>query len=184
MHLGSGRRSAGLAVQGKHVTTDTWHQCLQAGGVAMRRPSNVPETRQQSLSELVLYHIPSFDPAHSWSVYRAGRSTTLHTIRWEQRADGRRIFGAMSGTPPWPAPTLVQTTFEIDPAWCASALSELAGFRIPLVTHRVAALDGDTYGIHRPGEFAIEWRSEGPMEWADISRWTRACMARWRAGCG
>jgi len=151
----------------------------------MRRPYEVPETRQRGIPELVMYHIPSFDAAHSWSVYRAGKSTTLHTIRWEQRADGRRIFGAMSGTtPPWSAPTLVQTTSEIDGAWWESALSEFAGFRIPLATHRVAGLDGEICGIHSPGEFSVEWRSDGPIEWADISRWTRGCMARFRAGSG
>jgi hypothetical protein len=172
-------------VHNKHVTTDTWHQCLHAGGIVMRRPYEVPETRQRGIPELVMYHIPSFEPAHSWSVYRAGKSTTLHTIRWEQRADGRRIFGAMSGaTPPWPAPTLVQTTFEIDGAWWESALAEFAGLRIPLATRRAAGADEETYGIHRPREFDVEWRSDGPTEWADISRWTRGCMARFRAGSG
>lgn len=169
----------------KQVTTDTWHRCLQAGGVVMRRPYEVPETRQRGIPELVMYHIPGFDPAHSWSVYRAGNSITLHTIRWEQRADGRRIFGAMSGaTPPWPAPTLVQTISEIDRAWWESALSEFAGLRIPLATHRAAGLDDETLGIHRPGEYNVEWRSDGPGEWSDIVRWTRACMARFRAGSG
>jgi len=169
-------------VHTRHVTTDTWHQCLQAGGVVMRRPYEVPKTRQRGIPELVMYHIPSFDPAHSWSVYRTDKSTTLHSIRWDQRADGRRIFGAMSGAPPpWSAPTLVQTTFEIDGAWWESALSEFAGFRIPLTTHRVPPADGETYGIHRPREFDLEWWSDGPAEWADISRWTRACMARFRA---
>jgi hypothetical protein len=166
-------------VHNKHVTTNTWDQCLHFGGVAMRRPYEVPQTRQRGIPDLVMYHIPSFDPAHSWSVYRAGNSTTLHTIRWDQRADGRRIFGAMSGvTPPWPAPTLVQTTSEIDTAWWASALSELAGLRIPLVMREASASQGETYGVHRPREFDIEWRSDGPIEWADIARWTRACMAR------
>ncbi len=163
----------------KHVTTDTWRQCLQAGGVAMRRPYEVPETRQRTLPELVLYHIPSFDPAHSWSVYRAGHSTTLHTVRWDLRADGRRIFGAMSGTtPPWPAPTLMQTTSEIETTWWQSALSELAGLRIPLALHEVSDSDAETSGIHRPGEFDIEWRSGGPGEWAGLARWTRGCIAR------
>jgi len=165
------------------LTTDTWNQCLQAGGVVMRRPYAVPETRQRGLPELVMYHIPGFDPAHSWSVYRTGRSTMLHSIRWDQRADGRRIFGAMSDTtPPWPAPTLVQTTFEIDGAWWDSALSQFAALRIPLATHRVTGSDGETYGIHRPREFEIEWCSDGPLEWADISRWTRECMTRLRTG--
>jgi hypothetical protein len=169
-------------VHNKHVTTDTWHQCLQAGGLVMRRPYEVPETRQRRLPELVMYHIPSFDPAHSWSVYRSGKSTTLHTIRWDQRADGRRIFGAMSGaTPAWPAPTLVQTSSEIDTDWWESALSELAGLRIPLAMHEVSGSDGETNGIHRPREFDVEWRSDGPSEWAEISRWTRGCMARFRA---
>ena len=172
-------------MQNKHVTTDTWHQCLHAGGIVMRRPYEVPETRQRGLPELVMYHIPGFDPAHSWSVYRTDRSTTLHTIRWDQRADGRRIFGAMAGpTPPWPAPTLVQTILEIDAAWWESALSELAALRIPLITHQVAGPDAETRGIHRPREFSIEWRSDGPVEWAAISRWTLACMARLRAGSG
>ena len=148
----------------------------------MRRPYEVPETRQRGIPDLVMYHIPGFDPAHSWSVYRALESITLHTIRWDQRADGRRIFGAMSGTaPPWPAPTLVQTTSKIDAAWWESAVSELARLRVSLAPHRVAGVDADTYGIHRPREFDIEWRSEGPLEWADISRWTRECMARFRA---
>ena len=93
-----------------------------------------------------MYHIPSFDPANSWSVYRAGKSTILHTIRWEQRADGRRIFGAMSGaTPPWPAPTLVQAASEIDGAWWESALAESANLRIPMDTHLVARPDCETY---------------------------------------
>jgi hypothetical protein len=149
----------------------------------MRRPYEVQETRQRGIPELVMYHIPSFDPAHSWSVYRTGKTTTLHTVRWEQRADGRRIFGAMSGTtPPWPAPTLVQTIFEIDGAWWERALSHFAGFRIPLATHRVVGSDAETYGVHKPSEFDIEWWSDGPAEWADISRWTRDCMARFRAG--
>ncbi|HEY6927792.1 MAG TPA: hypothetical protein VI653_30230 [Steroidobacteraceae bacterium] len=170
-------------MQNKHVTTDTWQQCLHAGGVAMRRPYEVPETRQRGIPELLIYHIPSFDAAHSWSVYRTGSSTTLHTIRWDLRADGRRIFGAMSAaTPPWPAPTLVQTTLEIDAAWWESALSELAGLRIPLATRRTACVDEETWGIHRPREFEIEWRSDGPSEWADISRWARECMTRFRAG--
>ncbi len=172
-------------VHNKHVTTDTWQQCLHAGGVVMRRPYEVPETRQSDIPEMVMYHIPGFEPAHSWSVYRAGKSITLHTIRWERRADGRRIFGAMSGaTPPWPAPTLIQTALPIDALWWESALSELAGLRIPLPTQRTTGLDGDTYGIHKPGEFDLEWRSDGPVEWADISRWTRGCMARFRGPWG
>ena len=151
----------------------------------MRRPYEVPETRQRDIPEWVMYHIPSFDPAHSWSVYRTGNSTTLRTIRWDQRADGRRIFGAMSGaTPPWPAPTLVQTSSEIDTAWWDLALSEFAGIRIPLATRRVAGGDEETYGIHRPKEFDVEWRSAGPIEWTDVARWARGCMARFRAGSG
>ena len=172
-------------VQNKQVTTDTWHRCLHAGGIVMRRPYEVPQTRQRSIPELVMYHIPDFEAAHSWSVYRSIESTMLHTIRWDQRADGRRIFGAMSGaTPPWPAPTLLQTTLEIDGTWWESALSEFASFRIPLVTHRAAGSDGDIYGIHRPGEFDIEWRSDGPIEWAEISGWTRGCVTRFQGGSG
>lgn len=149
----------------------------------MRRPYDVPETRQRNIPDLVIYHIPSFDPAHSWSVYRAGKSATLHTIRWEQRADGRRIFGAMSGAPPpWAAPTLVQTISELDALWWEGALSELEGLRIPLATRRTTALDGETYGVHRPSEFDVEWRSDGPIEWAEIARWTRGCMTRFLAG--
>ena len=140
----------------------------------MRRPYEVPETRRRGIPEMVIYHIPSFDPAHSWSVYRAGKSTTLHTIRWEQGADGRRISGAKPGmTPPSPAPTLVQTTFEIDGDWWEGALSRFAGLRIPLAARRVACLDGETFGIDRPSEFALEWWCDGPIEWTDISRWTR-----------
>jgi len=171
-------------VQNRHVTTDTWQQCLHAGGIIMRRPYEVPQTRQRGTPELVMYHIPDFEAAHSWSVYRTVKSSTLHTIRWDQRADGRRIFGAMSeATPPWPAPTLLQTTFDIDGPWWESALSELAGLRIPLLPYRAGA-DGETYGIHRPGEFNIEWRSDGPLEWADVSRWTRGCMTRFQRGSG
>src|SRR3569833_1368938 len=151
----------------------------------MRRPYEVPQTRQPGIPELVMYHIPEFEAAHSWSVYRNIESTTLHTIRWDQRADGRRIFGAMSGaTPTWPATPLLQTTFEIDRTWRESALSEFAGLRIPLLTHRADGSDDECYGFHRPGEFDIEWRCDGPSEGADIFVWTRWCVTRFKGGYG
>lgn len=148
----------------------------------MRRPYEAPEIRKRGIPELVIYHVPSSDPAHSWSVYRAGKSILLHTTRWDQGADARRISDAMRGMPPpSTAPTLVESTCEMDGAWWEDALSRFAGFRISLATQRVVGLDGEIYGIHRPMQFELEWWCDGPIEWTDISRWTRECISRFRS---
>lgn len=157
----------------RQQTPDEWYQCLHAGTEAVRRPYELPQFRRVGVPSLVIYHIPSFQDCHGWFVSRARGACRLHTIVWRQVADGQRVPIAAQ-------PTLEDSTADIDVQWFEQQLAALSAIRIPLVTERLLGCDGESYGVHIPHSFEVEWWCDGPAEWAELTRWSYACIEYFR----
>lgn len=162
-------------------TPKQWHQCLEAGTAAVRRPHEVRRfERRIGLPHLTLYHLPSFVDCTGWTIYHLPRENSylLQTVVWRQQEDGKRMEDLMLGRVLTASaePTLEETTTPLDPVWCERQLAALSTIRLPLLTKRPIGLDGENYGVHVPGQFDLEWWCEGPNEWAELIAWMHQCM--------
>lgn len=77
-------------------------------------------------------------------------------------------------------PTVEESLTDIDGQWIAQRLVALAEIRIPLVSSHGMGLDGETFGVHVPNQFDVEWWCKGPPEWNALAQWTYACIDTFR----
>lgn len=154
-------------------TPDEWYQCLHAGAAAIRRPYDLPQFRHIGLPSLVVYHLPSFQDCYGWCVSRARGTCRLHTVVWRQPADSQR-------QPVSATPTLEESRTDLDGEWFEQQLAALSAIHIPLVTERMIGCDGESFGVHVPHSFEVEWWWKGPAEWAELTRWTYGCIDYFR----
>lgn len=157
---------------------------MDAGTAAVRRPYALPQFRRPGLPRITIYHIPSFEDCTGWTVYQVHRSKdyVLQSVTWRQPVDSRRIEDLMLGrvTGVSPAPTLEEASCVLDATWFESQFTAFTSIRIPLHTNRPIGLDGESFGVHAPGEFEVEWWCEGPPEWKELIQWTNDCINHFR----
>ena len=168
--------------QKTNVTPSEWYQCLNAGTAAVRHPYEVPQFRRLGWPRLCVFHIPSFQDCYGWSVTQVRGAYKLHTIIWRQARDGQRMHDLMSGqiAQTMTQPTLEVHTVDIDAEWFQKEMEVLAAIRVPLAIQRPMGLDGESFGIHVPREFEVEWWCEGPPEWQELTKWAYECIASFR----
>lgn len=167
-----------------YETPNVWHQCLEAGAIAMRRPYALRQFRRPGFPRITLFHIPSFADATGWTIYSNPREGGygLQTVTWHQRADRERMQRLMTGESAAESaePTLRETFEAIDPGWVESQIAELSKIVVPLHAKHSVGMDGESFGIRMRGKFQVEWWCEGPEEWRELVAWAHGCLDHFR----
>lgn len=160
-----------------------WSACLEAGTTAIRRPYEIAQFPRRGVPCLVVYHLPIFTDCCAWSLFRKKDSFSLQTVIWRRSVDARRHFDPLEGVRLGisPAPILEERFEPTDSAWCISQLQELVTIHLsPFVPDGGIRLDGETFGVHIPGQIDLEWWCSGPAEWHELISWTNGFIGRLR----
>ncbi|MDZ4286734.1 MAG: hypothetical protein U0984_02185 [Prosthecobacter sp.] len=160
------------------MLSDPLYQCIQSGGIAIRRPDLVNLFSRDGMLKFRIYHVPSFTDCTSWNVYQEDDRLELQMIIWRQSKDRERLTDVL--VKPSPIPTFEEFIFPLDAGWVKEQLKELADIPIPLNVSGPMGLDGESFGVHVPDRLDVEWWCDGPDEWSELISWAQKCISHFQ----
>lgn len=165
--------------------TRAWIKCLGAGTRAVRFPSLRKESRGLGLPKITIFHIPSFEDCHGWTVYYKQREDSRYLLQdliWRQSSDIERMedarHRALKGISS--EPTLEVRTAYLAAAWFWEQWRSLSQISIPIVVEPQYGLDGESYGINITYRLQLEWLNEPPSAWRELGTWVHNCIEVFR----
>lgn len=138
---------------------------------------------------LRLWHFPSFVENRAWGLYqyheRGSRQvrSLVRQVTWDRPADSKRFFEPLVGLGQG---FHVQPTIEVRDRPLAAEeleerLGELENISFPVFASRGIGIDGETFGIARPGHAeSVQWWCDGPESWSGLTTWASS-MRGWLA---